>query len=183
MHIEPATREDAAAILGLQHRAYQREAELYDSRSIPPLTQTLDALLAEFDDFHILKASIDGQLVGAVRAQISDGICHIGRLMVEPSYQGRGIGQRLMQAIEAALVPAQCYELFTGERSVRNVALYEYLGYRTVRTAKLNAVVTLVYMQKPCRGEASPSIEPAFPNYMAGEASPLRITDSPPPEG
>ncbi len=148
MHIEPATREDAAAILDLQHRAYQREAELYNDWSIPPLTQTLDGLLAEFDTYLILKASLDDQLVGAVRAQISDGICHIGRLMVEPSYQGRGIGQRLMQAIEAAMVPTRCYELFTGDRSERNVALYEFLGYRVVRTAKLNAVVTLVYMQK-----------------------------------
>lgn len=159
MNIQPATREDAAAILHLQHRAYQREAELYNDWSIPPLTQTLDELLAEFDAYLILKASIDGQLVGAVRAQISDGICHIGRLMVEPSYQGRGIGQRLMQAIEAALVPTQCYELFTGDRSARNVALYEYLGYRTVRTAKLNAVVTLVYMQKDVVPSDSPQPE------------------------
>jgi hypothetical protein len=50
MHIEPATIQDADAILALQKLAYQSEAAIYADYTIPPLTQTLEELKAEFDD-------------------------------------------------------------------------------------------------------------------------------------
>ena len=148
MHIERATPEDAEAILHLQYSAYQREAILYDDWSIPPLTQTLGQFLAEFDDHLVLKASGAGQLLGSVRAHRVAGTGHIGRLMVAPAQQGQGIGTQLMAAIEAALVPITRYELFTGDRSVRNLALYRRLGYQPFQSVRLNLRVTLVYLEK-----------------------------------
>jgi hypothetical protein len=44
-----ASLEDAAQILALQKVAYQSEAALYNDWTIPPLTQTLPQLEAEFD--------------------------------------------------------------------------------------------------------------------------------------
>ncbi len=54
--IAPATIDDAPAILDLQKLAYHSEAILYRDWSIPPLTQTLAELRAEFTDWKILKA-------------------------------------------------------------------------------------------------------------------------------
>jgi hypothetical protein len=48
--IERASVEDAQEILALQRLAYQSEAEIYDDYSIPPLTQTLEAIRADFED-------------------------------------------------------------------------------------------------------------------------------------
>lgn len=154
MLIERATPQDAEAILRLQYAAYQREAALYDDPSIPPLTQTLDQLLAQFDDHIILKATVAGRLVGSVRARLDGGTGHIGRLIVEPASQGQGIGRQLMAAIEAALAPAMRFELFTGDRSERNLALYQRLGYAPVRTERLGPLVTLVYLEKEAPGPA-----------------------------
>lgn len=53
-----------------------------------------------------------------------------------------------MAAIEEALAPAARFELFTGDRSERNLALYQRLGYRQFRTARLSPRVTLVYLEK-----------------------------------
>ncbi len=152
MRIEPAAPQDAAAILQLQYAAYQSEAALYDDPSLPPLTQTLAQLLAEFDTHIILRATIAGRLVGSVRAQRVAGMGHIGRLIVEPDHQGQGIGRQLMGAIEAALAPVERYELFTGDRSTRNLALYQRLGYRPVRSLSLSPRVTLVYLEKDAPG-------------------------------
>lgn len=148
MHIEPATPQDAEAILHLQYTAYQSEAALYNDLALPPLTQTLPQLLAEFDSHIILKATRAGCLVGSVRAQRLAETGHIGRLMVDPAHQGQGIGRSLMHAIEVALAPVERYELFTGDRSIRNLELYQRLGYQPIRSVNLNDHVTLIYLEK-----------------------------------
>src|SRR3954453_16667626 len=101
MIIEHAEVADAAEILALQRLAYQSEAQLYQDPTIAPLRQTLADVIAEFDTYVILKAIEDGKIVGSVRAICHDGVCSIGRLMVNPSRQGEGIGTALMRQIEA----------------------------------------------------------------------------------
>jgi len=49
IQIERANLEDAAEILALQKLAYLSEARIYDDFTIPPLLQTLEETVAEFD--------------------------------------------------------------------------------------------------------------------------------------
>jgi GNAT superfamily N-acetyltransferase len=146
--IERAGVEDSAAILALQKLAYESEARLYDDWSLPPLTQTLDSLRAEFGSSRVLKAVADGRVVGSVRAHETSGVCHVGRLVVAPELQGRGVGTRLMRAIEGEFPAAARFELFTGSRSVANIRLYERLGYQRSREQVLSPAVTLVFLEK-----------------------------------
>lgn len=144
----PATRADAPAILALQHQAYQSEARLYQDWTLPPLTQTLAELEAEFDAFTVLKAEQDGRLVGSVRARREGDVWAIGRLVVAPGQQGRGIGTRLLGAIEALAGDARRCVLFTGSRSVANLRLYQRLGYSVTHTVAVNARLALTYLEK-----------------------------------
>jgi len=105
--IEHAAPADVPAIWALQRIAFEVEAMRYDDWSIPPLTQTLEALADEFREFTVLKAVAEGQLVGSIRARVNRDVGEIGRLMVHPSFQRRGIGARLLQAIEGACVLTQ----------------------------------------------------------------------------
>lgn len=146
--IEEAQRADAQEILDLQKQAYQSEAAIYNDYTLPPLTQTLPELEAEFDDHIFLKALLSGVLVGSVRARSEGGICYIGRLIVHPHHQGQGIGTQLMRAIEHRFASTARYELFTGHRSERNLALYDKLGYVEVKREDLAEGLTLVYLQK-----------------------------------
>jgi indole-3-glycerol phosphate synthase len=146
--IEHAVVDDAETILDLQRLAYQSEAELYQDWAIPPLIQTLEELTQEFETHAFLKAVLKGQLVGSVRAHLRQGTCFIERLIVHPDWQNRGIGTRLMTAIEDSFGAAQRYELFTGERSERNLHLYQKLGYKPFRSERLNEKVILVFLEK-----------------------------------
>jgi ribosomal protein S18 acetylase RimI-like enzyme len=139
---------DAAEILELQKLAYQSEAVLYNDWSIPPLIQTLPEIKKEFDGKVFLKVCAPVRLIGSVRASIHDGTCNIGRLIVHPEFQCKGIGTRLMSAIETEFPHVGRFELFTGSRSECNIRLYERLGYRIFRTDRLSPQVELVFMEK-----------------------------------
>jgi ribosomal protein S18 acetylase RimI-like enzyme len=146
--IEPAVVQDAEAILALQRLAYQSEASIYDDYRIPPLTQTLDDLRAEFQDHVVLKAVAAGKIVGSVRAHLDGGAWEIGRLIVHPEYQNRGLGSRLMAAIEQARPAGARCALFTGHKSARNLYLYGKLGYREVRREAVSPNLVMVYLEK-----------------------------------
>lgn len=143
-----ASISDAVEILELQKVAYQREAVLYDDRTIPPLTQTLNQIKEAFDSMIFLKACASDRIIGSVRASIHEGTCNVGRLIVHPDFQRKGIGARLMTEIESEFPSARRFELFTGTRSEGNIRLYERLGYRKFRTDRLSAQVELVFMEK-----------------------------------
>ena len=146
--IEQGLIEDAEEILKLQKHAYISEAEIYNDYTIQPLTQTLESIQADFKNQLFLKASINGVIVGSVRGYIKDDTCHIGRLIVHPDYQNRGIGSRLMKEIEEYFNQAKRYVLFTGHRSERNLRLYHRLGYQPYQREVVSDSLTIVYMEK-----------------------------------
>jgi ribosomal protein S18 acetylase RimI-like enzyme len=148
MMITQATTADAEEILALQKLAYQSEAAIYQDYTIPPLMQTLEEITAEFQDRHFLKAVTAGYIQGSVRAHLDRGACHIGRLIVHPASQNRGLGTKLMQEIEACFPEARRFELFTGHLSSRNLYLYQKLGYLPVRRQPVSEKLTMVFLEK-----------------------------------
>lgn len=100
MEITLANIEDAAQILSLQKLAYQSEAAIYQDYSIPPLTQTIEEIKGEFDNQLFLKAVYEKDIIGSVRAYSDGYSCFVGRLIVHPKWQGKGVGTKLMKTIE-----------------------------------------------------------------------------------
>lgn len=147
--MEKATIADAEEILALQKLAYVSEAEIIDDFTIPPLHQTLDEIRSEFDHQVFLKVQLGGRIIGSVRCYMDTGTCHIGKLIVHPDHQNRGIGTRLLRAAEEQFPDAARYELFTGEKSQRNLHIYRECGYRVFDRKVVSEKLTLVYLQKP----------------------------------
>lgn len=146
--IDRALEPDVPALLSLQRHAFATEAALYGDHSIPPLTETEDALRAELRRAVVLKAVLGGGLAGAVRGRRDGDICHVARLAVRSDQRRRGIGAALMAAIESEFPDVRRFELFTGHRSEGNLRLYRGLGYRELRRERLSDSVTLVFMEK-----------------------------------
>lgn len=146
--IVQASPDDASEILSLQKIAYQSEAELNDDWTIPPLTETLPEIISEFEAKVFLKAVCEDKIVGSVRAALDSGTCQVGRLIVHPDYQGKGIGTLLIGRIETRFSLAERFELFTGIKSIDNIRFYQRLGYREYRQEDLSPKVRLVFMEK-----------------------------------
>ncbi|HEY5820737.1 MAG TPA: tRNA (guanosine(37)-N1)-methyltransferase TrmD [Propionibacteriaceae bacterium] len=149
--IRRADAADAGELLTLQRAAYVPEARLNQSTEIPPLLETLtevdDAVAGEL----VLVARLDGRLVGSVRGRVeSDGAWYVGRLVVAPDRQGRGLGRRLLSEIVSwAPTSAEVCRLWTGAASAANISFYRRQGFVPVRQAVDPAGVPIVVLEKP----------------------------------
>ena len=147
--ISQAGPEDLETILSLQKECYISEAELYNDFNIQPLTQTIESIKDEFQSGTLfLKGIIDNKIVASVRASVKDDTSYIGKLVVNTAFQGKGIGQKMMNAIEKEFDNCKQYELFTGHKSEKNIYLYKKLGYTEYKRQAINDHLTLIYMNK-----------------------------------
>ena len=146
--IKRAEYKDLQEILNLQYLAYQSEAELFGSKDIPPLKQTLDEVIEEFNNGIILKLTDEnGSIIGSVRATEKNGTVYIGKLMVHPNHRCKGYGTKLLSEIESCY-PDKRFELFTSTRSVDNIRLYEKVGYKIFDRKPVDDELVFVYMEK-----------------------------------
>jgi phosphoribosylanthranilate isomerase len=127
-----ANYEDCEDILALQKLAFLSEAAIYDDLTIPPLTQTLAELQADFSKKTILKIVQNDKIIASIRAGNKAGVVHIERVMVHPDFQKRGLGYVLMDGIEKAFDDVWAFKLFTGNKSFTNIDWYKKLGYSVV---------------------------------------------------
>lgn len=146
--IDKAQENDLQEILALQYIAYQSEARLFNNMDIPPLKQTIEEVYDEFSKGTFLKAVDErGVIIGSVRAYQENNTVYIGKLMVHPNMQKKGLGSKLLLAIEAKY-PHKRYELFTSTKSVSNIKLYEKLGYKIFKKEAISQELQFVYLEK-----------------------------------
>lgn len=143
--------DDAGEILTLQRAAYVSEARLHDDLSIPPLTQTLAELLDELRDPGVMALGIrvGSRLVAAVGVSVRGATAELGRLIVAPDRQGQGFGTRLLACVDDVLPEGvERVRLFTGEKSVANIRLYERMGFAEDHRRSAGSY-DLVFMSRP----------------------------------
>ncbi len=128
--LRPATTVDIPAVLRVTAAAYAA----YSGRLQPPssaLRETEEAVRRYLQHGGVIVAEVDGQVVGAVRYEPQADFVYLGRLGVAPEWQGRGIGRRLVEAVEEWAVLLGYDEVRLGVRlELRgNRDLYRHLGY------------------------------------------------------
>lgn len=134
VHIDLATEKDLQEILFLQKRSFVQEAEIFNGNyNLLPIKQTFESICLDFESHIYLKATVNSKIIGAVRAQQKDDSCFIGRLVVEPVFQGHGIGAKLLTEIETHFRNVKRFELFTGEKSLGNVRFYKNREYQVYK--------------------------------------------------
>lgn len=148
MKILKAEKSDLKDILELQYTSYQSEALINNNFNIQPLTQTLDELEQEYENFIILKAIINNKIIGSVRAYEEKESCYIGKLIVHPDHQNNGLVSKLMKKIELLFNYCNRYELFTSGKSEKNLYLYGKLGYQPFKTIEMDNNLKLIYLEK-----------------------------------
>lgn len=149
MHsIAPATPEDAPVIHAIQMRAFAEEGRLSGTMAIPPLTETVDAIERLIRTQTVLVARVDGVVVGSARGLLSGPVCTIRGVLVEPAWQGRGLGAALLAAVERLHPHVERFELTTNTLVPGNVRFYEQRGYKVVELTRYAETIVLAQMSK-----------------------------------
>lgn len=152
--IVTAQKEDLPEILDLQKESYQSEAELHNEYNIPPLTQTIESTFEEFDNgWLFLKVLYNNEIIATGRGVTEGDTTHIAKLAVKKEFQNQKLGQMMLLEIENRLANCRRYELFTGNKSDRNLYLYKKFGYYEFRRQVINSNLTLVYLEKQNKPE------------------------------
>jgi ribosomal protein S18 acetylase RimI-like enzyme len=128
--ITTAEVQDAGEIMTVQRAAYVSEARLYDNTRLSALSEPMEEIRKSITADQVLVAKMGSRIVGSVRGVLQDDECHVGRLVVAPDMQGRGIGAALLRAIEEhGIKGVRRFVLHTGDRSKANINLYRKVGY------------------------------------------------------
>ncbi|MDA8088820.1 MAG: GNAT family N-acetyltransferase [Nitrospiraceae bacterium] len=149
MKLEFAAEEDLEQILQLQKKSFYGQALIYNDFELPPLTQTIDNLRAEFKLKTFFKLERDHRIIASIRCYIEDNSLFIEKLIVDPDFQNRGIGTSVIREIENRYSHAvNKFALYTGDKSSRNLHIYKKLGYREIRREPTSHDFQLVFMEK-----------------------------------
>ena len=156
--IVSATPQDVVLIHELQMRAFAEEGRLSKSMAIPPLLETPNAIEMLIRTQTVLLAQADGKIVGSARGIRAGSVCTIRAVMVEPSWQGQGVGGRLLQAVEQVHDDVNCFELTTNTLVPGNVAFYQRHGYHVYEQTPYGDKIVLAQMRKWTGRPATTSI-------------------------
>ncbi len=152
--MHPITRarpHHAPAIHAIQMRAFAEEGRLSNSMRIPPLTEDIAAIELHIRTQTVLAAWDGDLIIGAARGILDGAVCTIRGVIVEPSYQGRGIGSQLLRAVEASCMAAERFQLTTNTVVPGNVAFYERHGYAVDEFTNYTDTIVLAQMSKRIR--------------------------------
>jgi len=137
--IRIASAEDAA-ILQCLRDAFEPYRSQYSVQAWLDTVMTTEMLLHRLASMTVLVAvSAQGNVVGTVGgAVVSSSEGHLRGMAVPPQWHGRGIAQRLLEAVEKHLLAAGCtrISLDTTEPLQRAMRFYEKNGF--TRTGKIS---------------------------------------------
>jgi GNAT superfamily N-acetyltransferase len=141
-----ATAADAAAARNLTREAYAKWVAVI-GREPKPLTADFDAAIRD----HRVDLLCRGERVVALIETIAGPeALLIENVAVSPSWQGRGLGRRLMAHAEwlAAAMGYGEIRLYANARFIENIAFYQRLGY-AIKREELFLGGRVTHMSKP----------------------------------
>ncbi len=150
--IRPASAADAGAILQCLRAAFEPYRSLYTPQGYLDTVMTLDTLLQRLTSMTVLVAvNAQGHVVGTIGgAVVSSSEGHLRGMAVLPGWNGRGIAQRLLEAMEKHLVGRGCtrISLDTTEPLLRAMRFYEKDGFqRTGKVADFFGMPLIEYLK------------------------------------
>ncbi len=133
--IQEARHEDLPAILSLYAQPD------VDNGKVLPIDRArgIFARIRSYPEYKIYVAKAEDKIIGTFALLIMDNLAHVGApsgivedVVVEPCWQGKGIGKQMMEFAKRRCKEMGCYKLALSSNLKREVAhrFYESLGFQ-----------------------------------------------------
>lgn len=135
VEIRLATSDDAEPMAAVLREAFSMYREHYTPEAFVVVTPAAVEIAARFDEGPQWVAEIGSDIIGTVSVTVEDGDLYVRSMAVAPRAQGRGVGHRLLNAIDEYAVTTDRTRIFlyTTYFSAGAKEMYEKHGYEWVR--------------------------------------------------
>ena len=138
--VRKAVEEDIPDILSITKEAFKMYAESAGiTGNMPSLEETSDEVKRDIETKECYVALIDGVVVGSVRVEVrADNTAYLSRFGVETSFQSRGVGTVLMNAVDEGMINLNVNRLYlhTASKILSLVRFYYGRGFYIDSTTK-----------------------------------------------
>ena len=126
--IRAAQPQDAGGLQRCMHEAYAEHQERLGDIRLPPLELDYADEIARFPTWVAICAD---RIAGGLTMVFADDTASVANVAVSPSFQGRGLGRKLLAFAEEQALENHCIEmrLATHVLLTENVDLYRHLGW------------------------------------------------------
>jgi ribosomal protein S18 acetylase RimI-like enzyme len=141
--IRPALAVDLTAVENLVQAAYEPWIDIIGGRPLPMSADYAELIAAG-------QVWVLDPIEGLIVLVPEDGVLLIENVAVSPAARGRGLGRRLLAFAEdrARALGLSTLRLYTNDKMVSNIALYERLGYVVTERENIKGRYA-VHMRKP----------------------------------
>jgi GNAT superfamily N-acetyltransferase len=137
--IEKATMLDAEELTAIMKKTFDEEAakwlpnkDVVDYNIQPPGYSSLEVTKYMIEELNYYKILYRDEIAGGIIVTVSgQSYGRIDRIFVNPVYQGKGIGSKIIELIEQEFPQVRAWDLETSSRQLNNHHFYEKMGYRT----------------------------------------------------
>jgi GNAT superfamily N-acetyltransferase len=135
VEIQEATDEDLPAILSLYAQPDVDDGKVLSTDR----AQGIFARIRSYPEYRIYVAKAKDKIIGTFALLVMDNLAHMGApsaivedVVVDPDWQGKGVGKQMMQSAIRRCRETGCYKLALSSNLKREVAhrFYESLGFR-----------------------------------------------------
>lgn len=152
INLHKATVDDCREIHELQIKSFEELLTKYNDTKTNPGAESYERILERFNqdftDYYLIQ--YNNMNVGAIRIVRFDvDVCRISPMFILPEYQGNGVAQQAIQAVELLYPHAKSWTLDTIKEEEKLCHLYEKMGYKkTGKEEKLQEDMTIIYYAK-----------------------------------
>jgi ribosomal-protein-alanine N-acetyltransferase len=120
--LQKAMKEDIEVLLRLEH-------SVAGTRLYSPILDR-DEMLQEIEEYEMYLIKSGENIVGTISYESKSADCaHIGGLVVDPLYQGKGIARHALGMVLDMVGTGQRIEIVTHPENTRALNLYQSLGF------------------------------------------------------
>ena len=135
VEVRTAAPTDASAVSAVLREAFGVYRDQYTADALAVVTPAVSEIERRFEEGPQWVALIDNKVVGTVSVTVEDGDLYVRSMAVAPDAQGRGVGHKLLDAIDVYAARTRFVRIFlyTTYFSAGAKELYEKHGYTWVR--------------------------------------------------
>jgi GNAT superfamily N-acetyltransferase len=132
--IREGTENDSDGIIACLAAAFEPYRTIYTADAYRDTVPNIEGVIKRLEGMKVFVAEVHpAMIIGTVACQVvGHGEGHLRGMAVIPEYQGRGVADRLLEAVETALLKSGCSRvtLDTTRPLERAVRFYLRNGYR-----------------------------------------------------